>query len=656
MTIERLFQISDFRRPAVSAFNRRCSLIFLILVVLATSAPFYSVKAAPAGTVVRGDLGGEITWTRLGSPYQIDVSVNVLPGARLTIEPGVVIQTADISSTNYNFDVAGTLIARGTVTEPIRFVTTSEGWSGVNIMGTVEHFNTGSVLEYVILDGGGYGDSGSGANLHLTDSEVTVRHCQFSNSSGDGILGDNGGSRSVAHVSDSSFTNNRGYAINFEDGNVNPVLSDLTATGNGAGVLYGGNFVAITGRGILTGTHTWEKMGLPYLLYNQISVEPTATLIISPGVQIYVTPGNDMLDVAGRLIAEGTDQQEIHIDPIAPAEGWSGLKIVGADAGHPSRGTSLNHVAITKGGYGDSCDLYLYDGEATVSNSHFSSSEDSGVCLDRGAWITMSNILLTDNLGYAIDVLNPDAYFSLSGLSATGNTTDSIAVRGGGIYGLHSWPNAGIDTYDIRGDLTIAADAAVNLAPGLKMRFEYGRNIGVTGAFTANGTVADPITFTSEISGAGQWAGITFQGTSGQPAEGFFRYVTLENGGYGGGSMVEVRDGRATFENCILRNCSADALHVISSSQVIRTGAAFTVPLKTEIHWSELYDIGAEAVNNDSLTVVDATHNWWGADSGPQAEDNPNGTGSAVSLLVDYRPYLGRAGLRYFFFLPITRK
>ena len=32
----------------------------------------------------------------------------------------------------------------------------------------------------------------------------------------------------------SSFTNNAGYAVNFQDGSVNPVLSNLTATGNGA--------------------------------------------------------------------------------------------------------------------------------------------------------------------------------------------------------------------------------------------------------------------------------------------------------------------------------------------------------------------------------------------------------------------------------------
>ena len=62
-----------------------------------------------------------------------------------------------------------------------------------------------------------------------------------------------------------SFTNNQGYAVNFEDGSVNPVLSNLTATGNGASLGYDGNLVYVNDA-TLHGAHTWENMGLPYLI------------------------------------------------------------------------------------------------------------------------------------------------------------------------------------------------------------------------------------------------------------------------------------------------------------------------------------------------------------------------------------------------------
>jgi hypothetical protein len=40
---------------------------------------------------------------------------------------------------------------------------------------------------------------------------------------------------------------------------------------------------------------------------------------------------------------------------------------------------------------------------------------------------------------------------------------------------------------------------------------------------------------------------------------------------------------------------------------------------------------------------VRAPYNWWGDASGPEAEDNPAGTGSAISGPVEFRPWLAAA-------------
>ncbi|HSJ58085.1 MAG TPA: hypothetical protein VLC95_12950 [Anaerolineae bacterium] len=40
---------------------------------------------------------------------------------------------------------------------------------------------------------------------------------------------------------------------------------------------------------------------------------------------------------------------------------------------------------------------------------------------------------------------------------------------------------------------------------------------------------------------------------------------------------------------------------------------------------------------------VGAPNDWWGDASGPAAEDNPAGTGSAISGPVEFRPWLAAA-------------
>jgi hypothetical protein len=42
---------------------------------------------------------------------------------------------------------------------------------------------------------------------------------------------------------------------------------------------------------------------------------------------------------------------------------------------------------------------------------------------------------------------------------------------------------------------------------------------------------------------------------------------------------------------------------------------------------------------NETTATTDATHNWWGAASGPTSPSNPGGTGDAVSGNVDYAPW-----------------
>jgi hypothetical protein len=629
---------------------------FLVLSAMLFSLTVQPTRAATPASIVGGHITTDITWNLSGSPYQVDTYIYVDAGITLTIDAGVIVMNySGGGSNNYEFTVEGTLIANGTLSQEIYF-DRGTGWSGIIIKGQPGDINTGSSLSFVVLEGGGFGGSGVGANLRLQYAVVDVHDCQFNHSPGDGILGDDAGAQGSANIYDSFFTENAGYAVNFEDGSVNPVLDNLSATGNGATVPYDGNLVVVNDA-TLHGNHTWENMGLPYLILQTI-VASDAVLTIEPGVQILAQPGNDALDVQGTLVAYGSTSQVIHFDPADAASGWSGIAIMGTE-GYPSAGGWLDHVSITKGGFtGGSCDLYMTYGNATVTNSQLDSSEDSGVCLDHGATLTMTDTQLTNNQEYAMDVIDANARFSLDNLTATGNMSDTIGVEGGTLVGNHTWSKSGINTYDLYyGYVTIAPTGTLNIDPGVTVLFGVTRDITVHGTLTALGTPSNPIVFTGETYTPGLWSGLTFEGTPEQHAVGRFAYSTIEYGGYGGSAMVSIQNADVTFTHCVLRYCTADAIRILPDMKLATLPVSPRAAQPVQINWSKLYDVGeySYAINNLASQVVQAAYNWWGAASGPTADDNPGGTGSALYGLVDYRPYLTTPNSSYIFMPLVTR-
>jgi hypothetical protein len=476
-------------------------------------------------------------------------------------------------------------------------------------------------------------------NLWLKYAVVDVHHCQFNHSPGDGILGDDASTQGVANIYDSSFTGNAGYAVNFEDGSVNPILSNLTASGNGPTLPYGNGDMVVINDATLHGTHNWENMGLPYLILQTI-VAPDSILSIEPGVQILAEPGNDALDIQGVLVAVGTPSQVIHFDPADPVSGWSGIALMGTDV-QPSIGNLLNYVSINKGGFTGYCDLYVTYADVSVTNSQLDGGLDRGVCLDHGASLTMTDTQITNNLGYAMDVIDVGAQFTLDNLVASGNTNDTIGIEGGTMTGIHTWPKSGINTYDLHYNyVTIAPTGTLNIEAGVTVLLGEARDITVRGALNALGTPSDPILFSSVTPTPGFWINLNFEGTPEQHAVGLLAYTTIEYGGAGGSAMVNIDNADVNFVHCILRYSLGDAIRVLPGQALALppAGALATQPVR--VYWSSLINIGGYAINNGSAQNVQATYNWWGASSGPTADGNPYGTGSALNGLVLYRPWL----------------
>jgi hypothetical protein len=642
----------------IASFPLKLSLIIklLLLVTLLFSLSAQPTRAAPQGTYVSGHITTNTTWTLAGSPYQVYIEAIVDPGVTLTIDPGVMVENyaGGTGSTSYIFDVQGTLIANGTLSQEIYFDPGPDGWSGISITGQPGVINTGSSLTFVVLEGGGFGGSGVGANLRLQYAVVEVDSCQFNHSPGDGILGDDAGAQGSANIYDSMFNGNAGYAVNFEDGSVNPVLHNLSVDeNNGPTLPYGGNFVVINDA-TLHGNHTWEYMGLPYLIL-QTLVAPDAVLTIEPGVQVLAQPGNDALDVEGTLIAAGTQASGIQFDPADPNLGWSGIAILGTE-GQPSTGNIFKQVIISKGGSTNRCNLYITYGDVTVQDARIELSLSNGVCLDIGTDLTMSNVLLPGNTGYPVDVIDANAMFNLSNLTPFMNLINKIGIEGGTLTGTHTWPKSGINTYDLfYGYVTIAPTGTLNIDPGVTVQFGTTRDITVHGSLSAMGTAANPIIFTGETPDPGLWSGLTFEGTPDLHATGKLAYATIEYGGYGGSALVSIQNADVTFSRCILRYCTADAIRVLPGLDMSALPQHPPLAQNEEIKWSSLYDITGYAINNETVDAVQAAYNWWGSETGPIADDNPGGTGSALNGLVDYQPFLISPNSSYILLPLVTR-
>jgi len=108
----------------------------LLVVLLLCALLSISAKIVDA-TDITGTVSSSVTWTKNGSPYRLTGNLTVASGATLTVEPGVTIQIPS----NCILQVNGTLVARGTSSEKIRFnggdVSLSEGSSSCIIENTI---------------------------------------------------------------------------------------------------------------------------------------------------------------------------------------------------------------------------------------------------------------------------------------------------------------------------------------------------------------------------------------------------------------------------------------------------------------------------------------------------------------------------------------
>ena len=112
------------------------------------------MSEARADTIISTDILVSTSWTQAGSPYVVTQNINVLAGATLTIDPGVIVRF----NSQTGMSVLGRLLAEGNSPNPI-LITGSQAipgsWEGIGIYGTSAAHNSGSRFNYVTIEYGG---------------------------------------------------------------------------------------------------------------------------------------------------------------------------------------------------------------------------------------------------------------------------------------------------------------------------------------------------------------------------------------------------------------------------------------------------------------------------------------------------------------------
>lgn len=232
-------------------------LAFCILFVsLLTSGQAISWQrpAAPAETIINTDITTDTTWTLANSPYHITVAdLDIMPGATLTIEPGVQIWV-DPKLHIHVWDGAS-LIAKGTPSQHIVFDRYTDPVTGERKRWKKIwfHGSSSSYLRYVEVLGAGADSSDENASLHYQGTGTHVLNmCQIRDGDQFGLVAEGNAHLTIAG---SLFTDN--------------IKVDLVVGENASVVVTGSS---LDKRAVGKGRTVWRRVGTSSLRINNSNI------------------------------------------------------------------------------------------------------------------------------------------------------------------------------------------------------------------------------------------------------------------------------------------------------------------------------------------------------------------------------------------------
>jgi len=547
---------------------------------------------SPDGILTEADNVSTSNWTDHGVPYIIDGNLNISDANTLTIDPETIMQFNGI----YSMTVYGTLIAEGTSDDHITF--TSSQSSPDNGDWNYIYFHTadeGCIMDYCDVSNGGnslaniyiyetydnlsltncnINNSGTyGIYVHQNSSPI-ITNCNTSNNSSYGIYCHT--SSSAPEINDCTINDNGDYPIVINANNVNNIIGTNTITSNT------NNSILVNGENV--GNGVWHDHGVPYVINGAISVLNMTDFYLLPGCELRFN-GNYNFTVNGSLTADGNPSEHITFtsNQSSPAPGDWGSVVFG----QCNNGNVLDYCDISYGGSSNG-GIYCYDtGSVSITNCNINNSATQGIYCYQNTSPDISNCTIQDNLGSGIQsyynsgnpnvqdcsIINNDDYaiytyannvHNFTGtMTINGNTPNGIYVYGDNVYNA-TWKNHNVP-YIIGGNISVIDGYSLFIDQGNTFKFNGNYQIYIDGLLNAQGTGAEPITFTSNqlVPSRGDWNGIYFAYTD---SNSLLDYCLIEYGGSGDGNIRITDASDPTISNSTISNSGSYGIYCHQNS------------------------------------------------------------------------------------------
>jgi len=584
--------------------------------------------------------GGQMTvsgtWNKAGAglDWFLGSSLTLAADKALTIEPGNTLYMPVGDSGLY---IHGTLAASGTVDAPVIFTSRAAtpvkgDWNGIYLAPTSG--NTQLANARILFAGGVgycyYGCRGLGTyngavrysglyvdtctpvltglvvedtygnGIDMYNSNTPLTGVAIRRASQNGLRLEGGSSPEVTNAEISNCGTSNYWAVSM-DAACYPIPTGVSLTGN---KLQG---VEVRG-GTMAASTTWKQWGstTPYLVDGFVTVNPDVTFTIDPSVTVKLWAAGFIVN--GTLLADGetgainftsmrddTVIGDTDASTTAPAQGdWVGIYL------SPGSGASiLNNCKFAyTAGYNDGRGLINVHGEVryaavfvdgcspTITNCSFKQTWRHAIELWASQAVIKNNVFTDLNsAGWAMVQRTTDTFpvYENNTVAGTGNL--GVWLASGEIAASGRWYHPGPGMwYYMSQYLQVKDGATLTVDPGVTVR--SASVLQVFGTLDAQGTAAQPITFTSHSDSAvGQWAGIYLGPTAGASA---LKWVNIRcaSGYRDGNGLINVHGG-VQYASLMLDTCSPpidnitiskgwrDGLYLYASNSAV-TNSLFT--------------------------------------------------------------------------------
>lgn len=503
-----------------------------------------------------------VSWS--AGTYEIEGTLTIKEGGHLTIAPGSTLkfhQHADIHVTGSNSG----LTANGTIDNPITFTSISNipsagDWDYIQFNSTATGSNS---MQYCIVEyAGGYADSYGGA-IWNEGTQIAIDNCTIRYSDYHGVVCNEDGF--FTSFTNNTLNNNDAYDIEMYGNHVHTI---------GAGNILDGKGILVKGDYIEQANATWLLQTAPYTIDGSLYIasESGAKLTIAAGNTIQLTSYSEIevgkSDEYGTLIAQGTEELPILFTSTSVQKAPGQWDYIYFSNGATNACVMDYCIVEAGGGYADSYGgaIWNEDAQIAINNCTIRYSGYYGIeCGDDGSFTSFTNNIFDENTTYDINISGKFAH--TIGTGNTYGTDKGIKVYSATINQSSVTWVAQPTAFVIDGTLYVqsTSGSTLNVEAGTTVKFTSGSEIqigtGDFGSLVANGTVGNPIVFTTSAPAGGeqpgQWDGIFFgQHTTGGS---ILNYCELS---YGGGYADSYNNGNInlndvpatlpTISNCTL--------------------------------------------------------------------------------------------------------